>query len=291
MLMIVTVISTSSSFTFFYSLTMRDRLASARAAAAGEAFENNYATALNALRSLSSATSKEHDIELQLANLETQVLNSGRLGFGSEAQSIIHDISETMGSLGAPITPMAFPNPPGTPALNKIALDRFTTAVQKNIIAAKSGDGISPTIDRINAIHENIEPVVREARDDSTNEKFEQRVRAIVKIQSATADIERETNQVLAQKGHGVVAPVRLKAENIVGIRLYTAPEVYSVAFTVKEGFPYAIGSFIFAAALDLFPLLLAILLIQPATEVGGVIGLRSSRPLPDIKITGSHRW
>jgi hypothetical protein len=264
MLSLVTIVSTSMSFTFFYSIAMRDRLAATRAKTSAEMFEANYLGALHPLHSIRSATSTSHEIDLALSNLETQVMNSGRPGFGIEALEIVRNIFRIMDSLGAPLTPMAFPPPPATPSQNQIALERFKAAVEENLSEAKAGDGVSPTIAKI---------------------------KAIVQLEAATVDIERDANSVLGNGRFANTVPVKLPYPGIAGIRLYTAPEVYSVAFSSAEGMPYAVGSLGFALMLDIFPLLLAVLLVHPSGNDSGVRGGRLRGAAPDLNITGSTRW
>lgn len=290
MLLLIAVLSTSSSFTYFYSATMRDKLAAARAKSAAEVFEANFLAVNGSLRALPSATARSHEIDLALSNLETQVLNSGRLGFGPDAMDIVDNIYAIMKDLGAPITPMAFPSPPGTPERNKAALERFTAAVRAKLEEAKAGDGVTPAMQKIEKIHDSMQQIVTSARDEAATANYDGHVKNIVSLDGANVDMEREANSVVSALSPGKPL-LKLPSANIVGIGLYTIPEVYAVAFSNVAGFPYAIGSLIGALMCDLIPFFFAAWMVHPsAGDTGGRrSGSRSASP--SLNITGSNQW
>lgn len=275
LLVFVTLLTISSSGSYFFRLAMRDTLAVETADKARTQFEENVSAALVELGKQESYSVEENAILTELGRLRRQVENIENSGFGKEAMQHRANIYAGLRQMGANPTDLKTPRPPGSEKDNQDALKEHESLVRYELGELAKNDKSYQAIQRIEDRRDDLEPILSAISGSKGQLKFETLVDHVHEIEVATTDVERIANeQLLRSEGQ---EPLGLRPVFSDGMALDSIPQVVKMVFEERRAVGIGIVSVFAAVLLDLLPLFMALVFIP----VDGPRSARGDNPRP----------
>lgn len=260
MLAIATCPSAVANYNFFYTNALRERIGEERFLDAYATFDRNLGAAIAALRAEDGRRRHESlraGVREELAALRAELLDPRNLGLGEKARSHLAAVQASL--------PHDLPAPAAPASLDESELaswiDRYEALVMAQLDRLAADDDAGAALLNLEARRASAQAAFAALQD----RPLPDRRRQIGDWEVETAEIETVANQAFVasepQQAPLALTPVRA-----------VDAELGEIVYSLRSGFLErpSLGTTVFAMAasilIDVFPLILALLLIAPET-------------------------